>query len=95
MDGLGEPGNVHDPKRPGGIPNPNLLHALTDRIHRLPVVRVLAVLYLIELMAGLAPCREGKATKVIQGTAPELDGLGIGHGTIIQNFVFSGNHGCA
>jgi hypothetical protein len=79
VDGISELGNVDDPECPGCIPNPNFLHTLAYGFHRLPVVRFLAVLNLIELMAGLAPSREWKGTKVIQGTAPKLYRLGIGH----------------
>ncbi len=79
IDGISEFGNVDDPERPDCIPNPNFLRALTNGLHWLPVVWLLAVLNLIELMASLAPGREWKGTKVIKRTAPKLNGLGIGH----------------
>src|SRR6218665_137425 len=88
VDGISELGNVDDPKRPGSIPNPNFLHALAHGVHGLPVVRFLSALYLVELMTCLAPGRKRKSAKVIKGVAPKLDGLGIGHAAIIQNFVF-------
>jgi phosphoribosylformylglycinamidine synthase len=50
----------------------------------------LAVLHLIELMTRLALGREREGAKVIKGTTPELDGLGISHVWIIQNFVCIG-----
>jgi hypothetical protein len=87
VDGISELGNVDDPKRPGSIPNPSLLHTLADGVHGLSVVRFLAVLHLIELMACLALGREREGAKVIKGTTPELDGFGIGHDRIIQILV--------
>src|SRR6218665_2525359 len=88
VDGISELGNVDDPKRPGSIPNPTFLHALAHGVHGLPVVRFLSALYLVELMTCLAPGRKRKSAKVIKGVAPKLEGLGIGHAAIIQNFVF-------
>jgi hypothetical protein len=72
VDGISELGNVDDPECPGCIPNPNFLHALAYGFHRLPVVRLLAV-----LMASLAPSREWKGAKVIQRTASKLNRLGV------------------
>jgi len=39
----------------------------------------MAVLQPVQLMAGLAPGRQREGTQVFQGTAPKLDGFGIGH----------------
>src|SRR6218665_4019456 len=61
---------------------------LAHGVHGLPVVRFLPALYLVELMTCFAPGRKRKSAKVIKGVAPKLDGLGIGHAAIIQNFVF-------
>lgn len=51
------------------------LHALTHRVHWFPVVRILTVLDLVELVAGFAPGCQREGTKIIQGTASELDGF--------------------
>src|SRR6218665_599277 len=61
---------------------------LAHGVHGLPVVRFLPALYLVELMTCFAPGRKRKSAKVIKGVAPKLEGLGIGHAAIIQNFVF-------
>ena len=39
----------------------------------------MAVLHLIDLMARLAPGSEREGVQVIQGAAPELDGLKMDH----------------
>jgi len=79
VDGISELGDVDDPKRPGCIPNPNLPYPLAHGAHRLPVVRFLAVLYLVELMACLAFGREWEGAKVIKGASTEFDWLEIDH----------------
>lgn len=73
---LSELGNVDHAESPSGIPNPNLFHTLTHGVHWFPVVRLLAVLHLIELMTGLALGRERKGAKVTKRTAPDSTGLG-------------------
>ena len=87
IDGISELGNVDDPERPGCVTNPNFLHTLAHGVHGLPVVRLLAVLNLIELMTSLAPGWKRKSAKIIKGTAPELDGFGIDYSHTIQSFV--------
>ena len=52
---------------------------LAHGAHRLPVVRFLAVLYLVELMACLAFCRDWEGAKVIKGASTEFDWLEIDH----------------
>jgi hypothetical protein len=81
IDGISELGNVDDPERPGCVTNPNFLRTLAHGVHGLPVVRLLAVLNLIELMTCLAPGRKRKGAKIIKGTAPELDGFGNAYTT--------------
>ena len=88
IDGISELGNLDDPERPGCVTNPNFLRTLTHGVHGLPVVRLLAVLNLIELMTCLAPGRKRKSAKIIKGTAPELDRSGIGRAHTIQSFVY-------
>jgi hypothetical protein len=78
-DGIGELGNVNDPKCTGYIPNPNFLHAPAYGVHWLPVIWFLAVLHLIDLVACFTPGLDREGTEVIKGATPELDGFGIGH----------------
>jgi hypothetical protein len=46
------------------LPNTNFLNALPNGVHRLPVVRFLAVLNTVELIASIPSCRKGKRAKV-------------------------------
>jgi hypothetical protein len=46
----------NDTERTVGVPNPNLLCTGADSWHGLPIVRLEALLHLIDLMTGLAPC---------------------------------------
>ena len=44
---------VDDPECPGIFPDPDFANARTYRFHRLPVVGIVAVLDLVELVAGI------------------------------------------
>ena len=83
--------HINDAERAGGVPYPNLFHTLANARHRLPVVRLQTVLHLVELMACLAPGRQGKGTQVVEGAAAEIDRFGAGHAANIQNIVLTGN----
>ena len=84
---FGELGHIDNPKRAGRLSNADFFHALTHRVQGLPVICILTVLHLIDLMARLTSGCERKGAQVIQGSTPELNGLGIAHGLTIQKFV--------
>jgi hypothetical protein len=45
----------HQPKSTGLISHADLMHAITDGGLRFPVIRIITVLYLVQLEARLAP----------------------------------------
>jgi hypothetical protein len=49
--------DVNHAERPGSAPNPNLLYTAADALHRLPVVRLVPLLYQIDLMTCLVSRR--------------------------------------
>src|SRR5581483_877115 len=79
VDRTGELRHIDDPERTGRVPDSNFLGSLPNGRHRLPVLRLAPVLYLVQLVTGLAPCRNGEGAQVIESTAPEFDRLGTGH----------------
>ena len=52
---IGKLRDVNDTERPGGVPNPNLLCTSADSWHRLPIVRLVTLLYQIDLMTCFVP----------------------------------------
>ena len=87
VDCIGELRHVDDPECSCSIPNPNLLDALTDGRHWLPIVGLATALHLVKLIAGLAPCRGGESAQIIKDTGPELDRFNVSPPNTIQNFV--------
>lgn len=82
-------GNVDYTKCPIFLSNSNLFHALTNSIHRLPVVRVQSFLYLVKLKTSLPPHSGRKAAKIVQRPPPKLDWLdAYVHNPIIQNNAY-------
>jgi len=67
----------------GGVPYPNPTHALSIVFMGFQSVRLLAVLHRVELMACLAPCRQGKGAQVIEKATAKIDRLGVSHATIM------------
>ena len=60
-----------------GVPNPNFPDPATDRIHRLPVVRLSPMLDLIELMSRLTAGRFRKGAQIVERAASEFYRLKI------------------
>jgi hypothetical protein len=88
IDSSGELRNKNDTEHPSGVPNPNFLNPRANSRHRFPVVWLSALLYLVDLMTRLAPCRYRKGSKIIQGTGPKFDGFAIGHRIALYNFLY-------
>jgi len=83
-------GNVNYAECSIFLSNPNLSHAMTDAIHRLPVIRVKPFLYLVKLVARLSTSRCWKVAKVVQRPTPKLDWLdAFVHNLIIQNNAYT------
>ena len=56
VDRIGQAGGVDDSIDAGIIPYSNLFHALADGGHGLEVIRLLAALYELQLLASVMPC---------------------------------------
>jgi hypothetical protein len=88
VDDISKLGYVDHPKRSFFLPNPYFADARPDHVHRLPVIRVAALLHLVDLMASLPTGTNRKVAEVVQGTSPEFNGLGAhGHRVCIQKLV--------
>src|SRR5580704_11354113 len=57
IDRISKLRDVNDTERPSGVPNPNLLYTGADAWHRLPIVRLVPLLYQIDLMTCFVPGR--------------------------------------
>jgi len=66
MDSMGKLRHVDDPESTRFLSDPDLLDTGPDGGERLPVSRLLIVLYLAKLIAGLAPRQLRKGAKVCQ-----------------------------
>jgi len=75
VDGIGKPRRVDDPECPRDIADADFPHAGPDRVHGSPVVRIAATLHLVDLVPGLTPGRCRECAYIIEGAAPEHDGL--------------------
>ena len=68
---------------------PDFLHALSDGVHRLPVIRVKARLHPVKLIPRFTPSGSGKGAQIIKGTALESQGLDrLSHDHEYINFVW-------
>jgi len=52
---IGKLRDVNDTERPSGVPNSYLLYTDADSWHRLPIVRLVTLLYSIDLMTCFVP----------------------------------------
>jgi hypothetical protein len=84
VNGVTELGDEHHPKDPRNIANSNLLDPVANGIDGLPVIRLMATLDPVKLKTRLAPSGDREGAKVIERSASELDGLGIGHGELYE-----------
>lgn len=91
VDRTGKLGNIDHPECPESIVNPYFFNTLPYRVHGFPVVRFQPFLNLIDLVSCYSPCRKRKVTKIVEGTASELNGLGSGHVRNIQVLVYCRN----
>jgi hypothetical protein len=88
IDSIGKFSYVDDAERPSGVPNPDLLNPRANPWHGLPVIRLVALLYLVELMTSFTPCRYGKRSKVVERATPEFDRFPIGHQFALYNYLY-------
>jgi hypothetical protein len=87
-DGGRECGDIDYAKRSVFLTNPDFPHAGADAGHRLPVIRIIALLHLKQLKACFSPRRRRKAGQILQSAATKFDGPCKSiHGASIQNFA--------
>ena len=77
VDRIFEFGDIDHTKRASLILNSDFLHARTDGLYWLPVVRLLAVLHLVDLISGFTAYREGNVAQIVQSAAEELNRFGL------------------
>lgn len=75
VDRVGQLRHVDHAEGAGVIPYPDLPDACTDGGHRLPVVRLLSALYLVDLEARILAGAVRERAQGIEGVAQELDRL--------------------
>src|SRR4051812_13477332 len=79
VNGVIEACDIHYPEGSSSITNPNFPCSAAHHCDRLPIIRIVPMLHLVELVSGVPPgrCREGP--QIVQRAAPELYRLEMDH----------------
>jgi hypothetical protein len=71
--------HIYNPEGPTGITYPDFFNPGTDAWHRLPIIRLNALLHLVNLVAGFSASLLWKRSQVSQRTAAKLHRFAIRH----------------